>query len=451
MSCPAPTRGIEAAVALLVVLGSASCHEAVSGPRPPILLITLDTTRLDRLGCYGYARNTSAALDRLAADSVVYDRAFSPATWTLPAHASLFTGKFVSSHGAHLDPHGPLVLTQAIAGPAAWDQYRARGLGAQEETLADILRRAGYATAAVVAGPWLKRVFGLDKGFERYDDGDIDTLNGRSAHSVTDAALAVLEQERDEPLFLFLNYFDPHAPPQPPERFARAFAPDGDPGRESGVERLDALYDAEILYMDSEIGRLFAGLRRLELYDDTWIIVAADHGELLGEHREFGHGDTPYQEVLHVPLIVKYPQSSRSGRSDALFELVDVLPMILAKLKLPVPPGVQGTSPPRAGQPVFAESYPLPISSPHGAWRVLIDGSMKYVWNSHDHKMLFDLKADPEEATNLFATHRAQAAAMERRLDQFAAALPRPGSAAPVRAVDEETREALRGLGYIDR
>src|SRR5262245_24928412 len=131
--------------------------------RPNVILITLDTTRADHLGCYGHARNTSPELDRLAAESEVFTQAYATSSWTLPAHASLLTGKYPSSHGADADPQGALRLTDAIAGDPGWSDYRVRGLASDETTLAAALAERGYRTGAVVAGPWLERVFSLDK------------------------------------------------------------------------------------------------------------------------------------------------------------------------------------------------------------------------------------------------------------------------------------------------
>ena len=150
----------------VLALAASGC-EALFGGRPNVVLITLDTTRADHLGCYGYERATSPNLDRLAEASIVYTHMIATSSWTLPAHATLFTGKFTSSHGARYDPEGPLVLSDAIEGP--WSIYRARGLGEEGRTLAQVLQEAGYATGAVVGGPWMKRVFGLDRGFDFYE------------------------------------------------------------------------------------------------------------------------------------------------------------------------------------------------------------------------------------------------------------------------------------------
>jgi arylsulfatase A-like enzyme len=279
--------------------------------RPNIILITLDTTRAYHLSCYGYHRQTSPNLDRLANESVLYTKAIAPSSWTLPSHASLFTGKFTSSHGAQYDPEGPLYLTDGLRGPDSWQKFRARGLAKNEMTLADILKGEGYITGAVLGGPWLKKVFGLSKGFDFYDDREISTLNGRLARQVTDSALKWIEKYRTKEFFLFMNYFDPHTPYMAPEGFARAFLPKGtDLGRRRPtIEENKALYDAEILYMDHYFGKFLQKLKAWNLYENSMIIVTADHGELLGEHGKYEHGQYLYQEEIHVPLIIKFPGS----------------------------------------------------------------------------------------------------------------------------------------------
>ena len=189
---------------------------ALDASRPPIVLVTLDTTRADRLGCYGYMRRTSPRLDEFCAESTVYTRAYSTTSWTLPAHASLFTGAYTYSHGARYDSKGPLVLADVIDHRGA-HRYRARGLAAGAETLATRLGEAGYISAGFVAGPWMKRVFGLDLGFAHWDDDGIDHENGRRAEALTDAALSWLgswlkKSGGEQPLMLFLNYYDAHSP-----------------------------------------------------------------------------------------------------------------------------------------------------------------------------------------------------------------------------------------------
>ena len=429
------------------------CGKRQHAKKPNIILITLDTTRADRLGCYGYRRQTSPNIDKLAEESVLYTRAIAPSSWTLPSHASLFTGKFTSSHGARYDPEGPLLLTDAISGPESWDAYRARGLAQNEVTLAEVLKETGYTTAAVVGGPWMKRIFGLNKGFDYYNDSQISTVNGRLASQVTTSALNWLERRREKKFFLFLNYFDPHGPYSPPEGFALKFLPKGTnfTGREPTLEETNALYDAEILYMDHYIGRFLQKLKVENLYNDTLIIVTSDHGELFGEHGKFGHGHYLYQEELHVPLFIKYPAGEVSPkRTDLRAQLTDILPMIYERVGITIPGNIQGTSPSQIKHPIIAETYPLPLISKDGSWQSIFEGDFKFIWNSKNQHMLFNLKDDPEENVNIIGQDTKRTERMMTQLKQYLAKLPKPGPAVPAGEPDDQTKEALKSLGYVN-
>jgi len=446
-----------AAAGLGSVVALIGCREAdrsapPGAPRPPVVLLSLDTTRVDHLGCYGYARPTSPHLDRLAAESVLYTHAVATSSWTLPSHASLFTGKLTTSHGARYDPEGPLDLAGVIEGPREWRRYRARPLPETEHTLAEILREAGYATGAVVGGPWLKRPFGLAQGFDYYDDDHITTTDGRRAESVTDAALRWVERSPGRERFLFLNYYDPHGPYSPPEPFLSRFLAPGirpSEGMPEGGE-LAARYDAEVLYMDHQIGRLLEGLRAADIYDDALIVVTADHGELLGEQGRVGHGQHLTEPEIHIPFFVKHPRGRGAGqRAGRPVQLTDVLPIVARAVGLPVPAGIQGGPPPVTGHPVVAEVYPLAFDGPEGDWRALFDGAWKFLWNSKGKHALYDLARDPDERENLVGRETERARRMAGLLDKYLASLPRPGAAGPARELDAATREALKALGYV--
>lgn len=440
-------------IPILLALGlGVACRDGRPAPHPPVILISLDTTRADRLGCYGAPRATSPNIDRLAAEATVYTRAVSTSSWTLPAHASLFTGKLTTSHGAHYDPAGPLDLASVIEAPAEWRAYRARPLPESERTLAELLRDAGYATAGFAAGPWLKRPFGLAQGFETWDDSGIDSANGRRADRLTDAALLWLARAGERPLFLFLNYFDPHGPYVAPEPYGRAFLASGAP-LSDGVpqgEELRARYDGEILFMDHHLGRLLEELKRNGLYDSALIVVTADHGELLDEQGRIGHGQSLTEPELRIPLLVKRPRGEAApARSDAPVQLIDVLPLILERLGLPAPPGIQGGVPPVVGHPIVAEVYPLEALSADGHWRALYEGRRKFLWSSLGRHALFDLERDPGETRNLVAGERERFDRTAGLLARYLDSLPRPGDAGPARALDPQTQEALRSLGYV--
>ncbi len=443
-----------ASLALLLFCATTALA-AARAERSNILLITLDTTRADRLGAYGYPRDTSSHLDRIAREATVYLHAYSTSSWTLPAHASLFTGKFPTSHGARYDPEGPLILSAAIDGPDALGEYRARGLAPDQTTLAEVLGRAGYDTAAVVAGPWLKRVFGLDRGFASYDDAEIDAVAGRRAAQVTDAAIRWLDETARPPFFLFLNFYDPHGPYLDPAGVVSLFLPRGSPLKplppNPTPRLLNAYYDAEIRYMDRHIGRLADHLRARKLYDSTWIIVTADHGELLGEHGKIGHGHSLYQEEIRIPLIVKHPAGeSPPGTSERRIQLTDILPLILERLRLPLPPDVKPFAAARDAAPIFAEVYPRPSKSDEGDWRAFVSGDLKLLWNSDGDHRLYDLATDPGETEDLSETSADRAGRLTSKLDRFRAALPAAGAPAETRSLDAETRRALRELGYLE-
>jgi len=419
-----------------------------SPAQPPVILVTLDTTRVDRLDAYRYSGRTSPNLDRFARGALVFDAAYTTSSWTLPAHASLFTGKLVSAHGARKDPKGPLSLATAVRDPGRWKHYRARGLAEGETTLAEILRAHGWATGAVVAGPWMKRIFGLAQGFDSYDDAGIDHVNGRRAADVTTSALAFVESHQHEPFFLFVNYYDPHYPFDPP----LPFVPDLPGGEEPrSLRRLSQLYDAEIRYMDTELGRLFDELARRGLYEDAWILVTADHGEVLGEAGRMGHGDTLMEVEIRVPLLVKYPAGQGPiGRSSEQVLITDVLPTLLGRLGIPVPAGLQGEPFPGVRHPIIAEVYPLPRVSPGGDWRVIIEGDFKYIWNSQGRSWLANLAEDPGETRDFSGAHPELARRLRETLLSTLESLPPPAPAGPEREVDPETQRALESLGYLD-
>jgi arylsulfatase A-like enzyme len=445
---------VSSAKHLLLALGLAApgcgSNEPETGPRPDVVLVTLDTTRADHLGCYGYERDTSPRLDALAAEGVVHEQAYSTSSWTLPAHASLFTGKFSASHGAQYDAQGPLRLTSGISGTPAWNDYRARGLSPGEVTLAGTLSAAGYATGAVIAGPWMKRVFGLDAGFEHYDDDDVHSVSGRLAVEVTDAALAWVDAvDPGRPLCLFLNYYDPHYPFEAPAPHTFRYLPPERHHSEALSKRPNFvdLYDGELHYTDAQLGRLFDGLRERGRYDGALIVVTADHGELFGEHGLWGHGQALTQEELHVPLVVRYPGGERAGtRSGAPIQLLDVPALVLDRLGLELPDTTQGGRP----HPVVAEVYPLEKFVRTGDWRVLVAWPHKYVWNSRLPEALFDLSEPDGEAHNRAQVEPELTARLRAQLESYLASLPPPPPAGPEATIEEDLSEALHNLGYMD-
>ena len=282
-----------------------------------ILLITLDTTRADRLGCYGHAAASTPALDQLAAGGTCFDSAFAQIPLTLPSHASLLTGMHPAELGI-LD-NGRAALPDDV------------------ETLAETCRDRGYRTAAFLAASVLDGRFGLSAGFDVYDDelpappgGVIEFDQERPANVVCDRALAWLAGNTDSPFFCWVHFFDPHGPYEPPEPFRSRLA---DP------------YDGEVAFADTQVGRLMSWLQAHELADRTLVVVASDHGEGLGEHGESAHGVFLYDSTIRVPLILSMPTRIAAGRRvTAVVSLVDILPTLLELLGWPVPGAVSGTS-----------------------------------------------------------------------------------------------------------
>jgi arylsulfatase A-like enzyme len=406
-------------------------------PLPPralsghdVILITLDTVRADRLGCYGYDGAATPVLDGLAARGVRFTDAVTPVPITLPAHASILTGLLPPAHAVRLNG--------------------AHRLGPDATTLAELLRDAGYATGAVIAASVLEGSRGLDQGFDHYDD---DIAGARSAErpagEVTDRALTWLGgRATDRPVFLWVHYFDAHDPYQPPPPYAERFA--GSP------------YDGEIAHVDAEIGRLLDGLAALGRPTTPLIVVTADHGEGLGEHGERTHAHLVYESTVHVPFIVVPGDRVTSPRvvDDRVVSLVDVAPTILTLLGRPVPEGLDGRSlvddrphsPPTEDRQVYVETLWPHLMHGWAPIRALRRHGDKYT--DAPFPEYYDLSRDPDETTNLIAgaappsISELPEAAAGLRVDLDALVASHAAPHAP-EAMDEETIERLQSLGYV--
>jgi arylsulfatase A-like enzyme len=423
---------------------------------PDVVLVSLDTTRADHLSAYGYARDTSPNLTAFAADALLFTAARTPAGWTLPGHASMLTGLYPSRHGAHLA--GGWLPGQSIDGR----RNVAYPLPEERTTLAEALRDRGYDTGAFVANfSYLYRDYGLAQGFGHYDDAPGLLLRVRppvirlaralapgfclkpyrTAREMNAAALEWLDgAPAGRPVFLFLNYMEPHQPwmaeapfdqwvwQQPHARALaerdlytheiKTFTPD-----ELGF--IVASYDGQVAAMDAALGELLAALKARGRYENAVVVVTADHGEMLGEHGTVGHmGRMLYEPLLHVPMVVKFPGAARArGRSDVPVQLVDVVPTVLAAAGAPAIPDVEGEALPRPAHAILAEEdiNPFLVSSYGAAYdravRVLYDGTMKLITTSRGERMLFDLARDPQELENLADREPERVADLARRLE----------------------------------
>jgi arylsulfatase A-like enzyme/Flp pilus assembly protein TadD len=391
-----------------------------------VLLVTLDTTRPDRLGCYGYADGGTPAIDEFARQGVRFENAKTHVPITLPAHASLFTGTIPVTHGAH--NHFDVLADEG------------------NETIAEILAAHGYATAGFVAAFVLDHGLGISQGFDHYGDnlGRESEVGPprleRRAGDVVDEALAWLAEHPDERFFAFVHLYDPHLPYSPPAPYDRRY--EGRP------------YDGEIAYMDSQFGRLTAFLDDSGLARNTLVVVVGDHGESLGEHGIEGHASFIYETVTRVPLMMRCPGLLPSRRSvPEQVRLVDVLPTVLDVLGLEPPAALDGTSllpyvevrGTTPDLPAYIESYNL--NSTFG-WSPLLgveDGRWKYIRTPE--RELYDLRRDPSERDNVCASHPDVASELDQLLESLLGA--EELGAREVSVVDEATREKLASLGYI--
>lgn len=455
------------------LLGLSACLALAGCPASPhrapdVILVTLDTTRADHLGVYSYERDVTPSIDRFARDAVTFDRAWATAAWTLPTHASMFTGKSGSSHGARFDRENSDVSLSEVLEGDFFTKHRASRLPESETTLAEVLGQAGYATAAFTGSPWLAPPFGLMQGFEVADAG-VATIGGRSAEELTDRAIRWLESvPRDRPLHLFVNYFDPHAPYDPPPGYDNLpgvlipIDPEQDEIFINGGRRLTGRqrtalidrYDGEIRFMDAHLGRLLDALRAVGRYDGALVVVVADHGELFGEHGFLGHGRWLYEGVLRIPLLVRFPDGRGAGtREDALVSQVDLMPMIATELGLTLPAGVEGRAI-GSRRLVLAEAFSDPFSvSTYGDrydrdLRAVVHWPWKRIRSSRGELETFELEADPEERTGRPAFDVPDE--IEAELEAAVNGLQRRETLSSPSGVSPELEERLRKLGYIE-
>lgn len=425
-------------------------------PLPNVLIYLIDTLRADRLGVYGYDRETSPHLDALARDGIVFTNAQAQSSWTRTSVASLFTGLHPRSHNVN----------------GRTDKLSPRAL-----TLSTLLGASGYQTTGIITNGNVSKNFGFELGFDSYVH--LREQRTREVHVLSDAvnarAVSWLDgRDPTRPFFLYLHTTDPHDPYTPRSPFRERFVPSArypDLVRlktlfEHGVpadqvedvsHELSALYDAEIAFNDEQFGILVEELKRRDLYDQTIIIVVSDHGEEFQDHGGWGHGITLYREQLAVPLIVKLPGQQRAGHVvDRPAQHVDLMPTLLALLGLPIPPEVQGTSlwPDMAGHPPSSPGVSTAYLRLDGrALESLQREARKLIRHFTEHETssrveLYDLAHDPTEQTNLAGDRPVLRGYLLAALRRWVSQQPSLLTAEEA-VIDADLEERLRALGYI--
>ncbi len=418
-----------ALVIFLVTRPGRNAVVTAAGPFHNILLITLDTTRADHLGCYGYGPAATPNLDRLAGEGIRFARAYCPAPLTLPSHASILTGLAPAGHGVRNNGHA---------------------LAAVIGTLAEILKGEGYAAAAFVSSFSVDSRFGLDRGFDVYDDtfrSDLPfkTLNSERRAEETFSRFAPwLEKNGIRKFFAWVHFYDPHWPYDPPSPYKETFE--------------SRPYDGEIAYVDHYVGAILDRLREKGLLEKTLIVVAGDHGEGLGDKVEIGHGIFLYEETLRVPLILHCPAVFRRPRVvDGQVGLVDVAPTLLeivglkdkaAGMKgLSLVSGLRGKG--RKDLDCLVETFYPRENFGWSEMVGLVSARWKYIQAPRPE--LYDLVRDPEERKNLYAASAGKAAEMKDKLAREilragSGGGPGSGGAGPTAG----DLEKLRSLGYVN-
>lgn len=454
----ASTAGATALGLLLATCSDPSPERAHS-----VVLIVMDTVRADHVSCYGYARRTTPNVDALAAGADRYTLARSTAPWTLPSHASLFTGRFAFQHGAE---------SRVQADGSISDGWP---LAAEQTTLAEVLAAEGYRTGAFAANKgYVTERNGLAQGFATFFN---DRVEGASLSAKAAAWLA--EPGASQPFFLFLNYMDAHRPynvaplsaerakdlPPPPSEspivlldalYEEVFAHDEPPKPETVQRALDA-YDLGIANLDAGVGALLDDLKARGLYDDALIVITSDHGEYLGEHKLVEHSKDVYEPALRVPLIVKRPGQKEGRVLDEPISLADVAKLVLGAMPSAAAQRHASEFPGSTAQhEMLAEikySRPKDLSSP---WKArferercaLYEGRYKLIRSSDGHNELYDLRTDPAEAHDLFVERAADAAKLMKRLATLQADAGSAAAGKPPRPLTREELDELRKLGY---
>ena len=434
--------------------------------KPDIILISIDCLRADHIGAYGYARETTPHLDAFARKATLFENSITVSSYTLPTHAAMLTGLPPSLHGA--------ILRRPIATSVPYTP--------------ESLARSGYRTAAIVSAPFLSQSYGFHRGFHTY------RATGGRAALIIDQALALLDEGRGRPQFFFLHLFDLHWPYSPPEAFRTRFGERPDditellelvrmrlpPKSRLQVEQTIALYDAELAYVDEELQRFFDALRKAGTWDNALVIVTADHGEAFYEHEDWDHGrpwrhETPglYEEIVHVPLIVKWPGEPIGRKVPNLVSQMDVSPTMLEAAGIEPPTHwatglrrwVDGDA--ELGEPtrhMITEFVSSRRDGSAGLQIALRNQNTKYIATFRADTVaelrgtvpvreeLYDLRNDPGEQRNLLEADNASPGPFRAALRSYLKSARELAPTAEDDIVpDEKLLKELRSLGYVEQ
>jgi len=397
-------RGIGGtAVLVVIVLNAGLFIDGIANePKGPnVVFVCIETLRSDHLGSYGYNRNTSPFIDQLAEESVIFERAYATSSWTLPSVHSMMTSLYQSSHGVINENHR---------------------LDPSFNTFAELMKNRGYQTSGFIAAPFLETFYGFNQGYDLYDESLSSSEHPLSHKSITSpeltkSVISWLRENHKRKFFLFLQFWDPHYDYIPPPPYDTQFDPDysGDiDGTEiegsqkinprmnpRDLEHLLALYDGEIRWTDMHFGKIIEALRTMGLFEDTILVVVGDHGDEFLDHGGSTHKKTLYDEVIHVPLIIKIPRTRESPRITTAVSTVDILPTVLDLLKMKPPAAIDGTSligilrgqETRRPEHVYSELAPNLTASIGSQWKAIFNSDI----NTFE---LFDVKNDPQERMN---------------------------------------------------
>ena len=447
-----------------VFAGAPEAPPPPDGAKPNILLISIDSLRADHVHSYGYERETSPSMDALAQEGVLFRYTVAPTSWTLPAHVTMLTSLPPAYHKVTAD------LTR---------------LDPEAVTLAEVLRAAGYETAAFVSGAYLRAEYGHRQGFDHFDDYSALPLAWNAHRQITSPDLLRLVTKwiddwdrggRRRPFFIFLHMWDVHYDYDPPSPYDRMFDPDytGSITSENfegnrainpkmdprDLEHIVALYDGEIRYTDEHLGRLFSFLRERGVFDDTVVTVTSDHGDEFFEHGKKGHRRTLYDEVLLVPLIMRYPKRIPAGKvvTDQV-RLIDLAPTLLSLAGVDPPDsfGLARLDPEYAGRDLSAywrEAEPPPPVPAYGQLSYQLGSVRTNDWKlivrltGDPRPELYNLREDPGEQNDLSDRQTALLDEFYHRLMAFRRGGEKESLATPV-VMAREHLEALRSLGYV--